>query len=135
MTAEDVLGGHRLVRHEAVLHADTYSCSCKDVGASKMGVTTNWHVHAGHQLDALKSAGYAVVELPKQMTDRSYVAECLRSLPMWTADTAWTCLREPDLIEFEGDNQNVYGDIGIAEARNLAAALLAAADAAESADA
>jgi hypothetical protein len=50
---------------------------------------------------------------------------------MWSPGDAWTCLREPDLIEFEADGQRTYGELSITAARNLAAALLAAAISAE----
>jgi hypothetical protein len=77
---------------------------------------------------SLKAAGYAVVELPKPMKDRSNVADVLRSLPMWSSADAWTCLREPNLIEFEANGQQSYGELNNASARSLAAALLAAAE-------
>lgn len=66
------------------------------------------------------------VKLPEQMENRSNVVDVLRSLPMWLHGDAWTCLREPDSLEFEADNQNVYGELSIESARNLATVLLAA---------
>lgn len=86
-----------------------------------------------HVLEAVAAAGLAVVELPDQMADRDGVAVMLQSLPMWLAGDAWTCLREPDLIEFEADRQNAYGELPVTAAEHLAAALLAAAGHAESA--
>ncbi|WP_131828893.1 hypothetical protein [Mycolicibacterium conceptionense] len=77
--AADVLSQHRLV---VVQSGDIsrYACSCNDSGPCRMGVTTNHLVHSGHQLDALRAAGYAVVRSddiltaisPKPMTGERY---------------------------------------------------------------
>lgn len=81
---------------------------------------------AGVAVEALRDAGYAVVELPDEMTNRSDVVDSLRGLPMWTEGDAWACLREPSLIEFEADGQELHGEIPTHKAVDLAAALLAA---------
>ena len=89
----------------------------------------DWGIVADTLAEAVAAAGLAVIQLPEQMTDRSNVAEGLRHLPMWEVDGAWTCLGET--IEYEADGQSTYGVIGPEAARGLAAALLAAANAAE----
>lgn len=81
--------------------------------------------------DALKAAGYGVVKVASPMRDRSNVAESLKDRPQWLAGDAWTCLLTDGLIEFEADRQQVYGQLSVSDARLLAAALLAAANAAE----
>lgn len=88
---------------------------------------------AAHILAALKAAGIAVVRLPEQMIDRSNVAESIRDRAMWEVGDAWTSLTDnPGEIEFEADDQNTYGCLpSPASARDLATALLAAADATE----
>lgn len=108
---------------------DLRGCTCRDQG-TKIGDDA---AMAEHQAAAVAAAGLAVVELPDQMADRDGVAVMLQSLPMWLAGDAWTCLREPDLIEFEADSQNAYGELPVTAAEHLAAALLAAAGHAESA--
>lgn len=89
-----------------------------------------------HIADVLLSLdGIAIVTLPKQMTDRSNVAEPIRDRPMWQVGDAWTCILRTGEIELEADGQAINGAITSAmEARALAAALLAAAAAAEKAD-
>ncbi|WP_158070631.1 hypothetical protein, partial [Mycobacterium sp. NS-7484] len=82
-------------------------------------------------LKALADERVVAVELPEQMVDRSNVAESLRGEPMWETGGSWTCLTSPDCIEFEAAHQTEYGTLSVREARELAAALLAAADAAE----
>lgn len=120
-TLTEVLAAHR-----------PYGLDCK------CGAPINsdgWWV--AHVLEAVAAAGLAVVELPDQMADRDEVVpevpEVLRGLPMWLAGDAWTCLRKPDVIEFEADRQTVYGELPVSAAEHLAAALLAAAGHAESA--
>ena len=103
-----------------------YRCSC------------GWEQHGddadplAHQADVLLSLeGVAIVALPTLMVDRSNVAESIKDRPMWQVEDAWTCLELADRIEYEAAGQNVFGTLTVTEARALAAALLAAADAAE----
>ncbi|MGV8064588.1 hypothetical protein PJP13_24295 [Mycobacterium kansasii] len=87
-----------------------------------------------HLADVLLSLeGVAIVALPEQMVDRSNVAESIKDRPMWEVGGAWTSLtNNAGEIEFEADSQNTYGCLSSPnEARELAAVLLAAADAAE----
>ena len=93
--------------HEHFEHAD----SCKECGGS----------------------GVAIVALPTLMVDRSNVAESIKDRPMWEVGGAWTSLTDnAGEIEFEADNQNACGCLNSpAEARALAAVLLAASAAAE----
>lgn len=84
--------------------------------------------------EALASAllalpGIAIVAIPAQMHDRSNVAESINDRPMWEIGGAWTSLTDnAGEIEFEADSQNAYGCLSNpAAARDLAAALLAAA--------
>lgn len=78
----------------------------------------------------------AVVEMPPLMEDRSVVAESIREQPMWARNDAWAAVNDEDRIEFEADGQNIYGTLATArDARDLAAVLLAAADAVEQAEA
>ena len=89
---------------------------------------------AEHLADVVLSLeGVAIVALPEQMVDRSNVAESIKDRPMWEVGGAWTSLTDnAGEIEFEADNQNACGCLNSpAEARALAAALLAAADVAE----
>ncbi len=80
-------------------------------------------------INDLREDGYAIVKLPEPMEDRSGVAESLRPQPMWEIDGSWTCLTAPDCVEFEAAHQTEYGTVTVKEARSLAAALLAAAEA------
>lgn len=65
MSPAEVLEHHRLIEGVHRYRGDAvFWCSCEDRGPCVMGITSNWRVHAGHQLDALKAAGYAVVEVP-----------------------------------------------------------------------
>lgn len=85
-------------------------------------------------LGALKAhPRYALVELPELMVDRGNVAESIRDRPMWECGDAWTSLTDNQgEIEFEADRQYAYGSVSRpVGARYLAAALLAAANAAE----
>lgn len=87
-----------------------------------------------HLADVLLSLeGVAIVALPALMVDRSNVAESIKDRPMWEVGGAWTSLTDnAGEIEFETDNQNAYGCLNTPDdARALAAALLAASDAAE----
>lgn len=84
------------------------------------------HSDAERVLAALKEAGFAIVKLPDEMTDRANVASALCDLPMWTEGDAWTCLVEAGLIEFEADGQKAYGQIPTHKAVDLAVVLLAA---------
>lgn len=80
----------------------------------------------------LSLPGIAIVELPPMMEDRSNVAVSIRCQPMWTAGDAWVTVNPDSSIEFEADEQYAYGTLRSPEAaRTLAAALLAAANAAE----
>lgn len=114
MSAAEVLAQHQI--NQWAQHDGWWGCTCDgDVKCD-----------GRHQLDALKAAGYAVVELPAQMTDRANVADSLRALPMWESCTSWACLTAPDCIEFEAAGQTEYGTLTIDEARSLARTLLAA---------
>lgn len=85
-----------------------------------------------HLADVLLSLeGVAIVALPTLMVDRSNVAESIKDRPMWQVEDAWTCLELADCIEYEAAGQTECGTLTVTEARALAAALLAAADAAE----
>lgn len=76
--------------------------------------------------------GIAVVQLPGQMGDREEVPEVIRDRPMWEQRHAWATIEGDGLIYFEnGSGGSGYGTVNAAEARDLAAALLAAADYAE----
>lgn len=107
--------------------AAMYYCDC--------GMATgDYRVWADHMVDVLLSLeGVAIVALPEQMVDRSNVAESIKDRPMWEVGGAWTSLTDnAGEIEFEADDQNANGCLNSpAEARALAAALLAAADVAE----
>lgn len=107
--------------------------SAKEVVVKEMKAQGSQFPNAGATLilDALKAAAYAVVELPEPMEDRSNIPESLRPQPMWELDDSWTCLTAPDCIEFEAAHQTEYGTVTVMEARSLAAALLAAVNAAE----
>lgn len=85
--------------------------------------------------DALLSLpGIAIIELPELMGDRSHVADSIRNQAMWTTGDSWATLNPDTTVEFESDGQKVYGTLaGPADARTLAAVLLAAANAAEQA--
>jgi hypothetical protein len=132
MSAAEVLAQHRLVTRESSLHSNTYSCSCNDAGECAMGVTTNWRVHAGHQIDALKAAGYAVVELPSSCPQPQHWDEaCLG---------AWEAINYgADPVSAWPNNRGGRGSVALPDgsfisadaARDLAGAILAAADAAE----
>lgn len=88
---------------------------------------------AEHVADALLSLpGIAIVELPEQMTDRSVVAESIRNQPMWALNGAWASINDEGEIELEADGQMLCGALASPQdARDLAAVLLAAANAAE----
>lgn len=95
-----------------------------------------WDIVSDHLTEVLLALdGIAVVALPTQMADRSGVAERIRDRPMWLDGDAWASLTDTaGEIEFEADRQNAYGTLSTtADARALAGALLAAADAAEQA--
>ena len=100
-------------------------CRCGEQG------TQGWREHFADVVLSLE--GVAIVALPEQMVDRSNVAESIKDRPMWEVGGAWTSLTDnAGEIEFEADNQNACGCLNSpAEARALAAALLAAADVAE----
>lgn len=107
----------------------TGSCTCGTPADTR-------RLHAAHQLDALKAAGWVVVELPKPVTiPAGWRGE--NCLGAWQGPdcedpvSAWRHGRyDPDAIAMPG------GDfISVDDARALAAALLAAADAAEATDA
>lgn len=86
-----------------------------------------------HLADAILAIpGIAVVELPEQMVDREAVPQAIRHMPMWEQRHAWSTIQCDGLIYFEnGSGGSGYGTVNAAEARDLAAALLAAADYAE----
>lgn len=76
--------------------------------------------------------GIAVVELPELMANLEEVHQSIRHQPMWEQKYAWATIQDDGLIYFENVSGGVaYGKVNPAEARNLAAALLAAADYAE----
>ena len=92
----------------------------------------NFRCHEDHVAEVLLSLeGVAIVALPALMVDRSNVAESIKDRPMWEVGGAWTSLTDnAGEIEFEADNQNACGCLNSpAEARALAAVLLAAAEA------
>ena len=86
----------------------------------------NYPAMARAALNALRAAGYEVVKLPGQMTERENVAESIRNLPMWEVDDSWVCRIDQDDIEIEADGQSLYGTMRVDKAASLAAALLAA---------
>lgn len=75
--------------------------------------------HVAHQLDALRAAGYAVVELPKPDDDSRWHIEDVGDISTYPRGGVGI--------------KNIGNDLVVAdcEARNLAAVLLAAAAAAE----
>lgn len=74
--------------------------------------------------------GIAVVELPEQIgVERDHVAESMRGQDMWEQGQAWVTVENADRIYLEAGT--AYGSMSPAIARDLAAALLAAADHAE----
>lgn len=77
--------------------------------------------------------GIAVVELPELMANREEVPQSIRHQPMWEQKHAWATIQDGDgLIYFENGSDGVaYGTVNPAEARDLAATLLAAAEYAE----
>jgi hypothetical protein len=82
--------------------------------------------------NTLAIPGIAVVELPEPMTNREEVPQAIRHQSMWEQRYAWATIQGDGLIYFEnGSGGSGYGEVDAAEARDLAAALLAAADYAE----
>lgn len=78
----------------------------------------------------LAMPGIAVVELPEPMgAERDHVAESMRDRDMWEQGQAWVTIERVDRIYMEAGT--AYGSVSPAIARDLAAALLAAADHAE----
>lgn len=106
--------------------------SCAGCDWTGFGTLTRTDLsHAAHQLDALKAAGYEVVELPTSSEhndngDREWLAMSAwsahvfaddpRRVHVWDSAHPWNTLPEPVMPQ---------------KARCLAAALLAAANAAE----
>lgn len=86
---------------------------------------------AEHVADAILALpGIAVIELPELMgTERDHVAESMRDHDMWEQGQSWATLERVDRIYMEAGT--AYGSVSPAIARDLAAALLAAADHAE----
>ena len=90
----------------------------------------SWHAHVATAILALP--GIAVVELPELMANREEVPQSIRHQSMWEQRYAWATIQDDDgLIYFENGSGVAYGTVNPAEARDLAAALLAAADYAE----
>lgn len=114
-------------QEDATVNLDSGSdeCRCGEQG------TQGWREHFADVLLSLE--GVAIVALPALMVDRSNVAESIKDRPMWEVGGAWTSLTDnAGEIEFEADKQNAYGCLNSpAEARALAAVLLAASAAAE----
>lgn len=76
--------------------------------------------------------GIAVVELPELMANREEVPQSIRHQSMWEQKYAWATIQDDGLIYFENGSDGVaYGMVNPAEARDLAATLLAAAECAE----
>lgn len=76
--------------------------------------------------------GIAVVELPELMANREEVPQSIRHQSMWEQKYAWATIQDDGLIYFENGSDGVaYGTVNPTEARDLAAALLAAAEHAE----
>lgn len=104
MTAAEVLAQHQ---------SESLRC-CLPCGHQ----SANRADHAAHQVDALKAAGYAVVELPKS----NYSTE--------VGDHRWPTVGIP--IWTTGGGVSIGGiSKSHSEARTIAASILAAADAAE----
>lgn len=106
------------------------TCDCGWVGDTDC--CSEQYIHVADRILAIP--GIAVVELPGYMTDRSNVHESIRHQPMWEKGQAWATIQEggPDegLVYFEIGSSG-YGTVDAVEARDLAAALLAAADRAD----
>ncbi len=125
-----------LAEHGAGFRYDSqnYLCTAKACDGLRFRDEDEHAAHVTAAVLAELEKTHAIVELPAQMVDRSNVAEPLRSLPMWATGRSWTCLRDPETIEYETEDQNIYGIVTPAEARAFAAALLAAVHAARSAE-
>lgn len=106
-----------------------YDAGREECGCGHQGNAT----YREHLADAILAIpGVAVVELPEQMVDREEVPEAIRHQSMWEREYAWATIQDDGLIYFEnGSGGSGYGTVNAAEARDLAAALLAAADFAE----
>ena len=117
MSAEEVIAQHRK------LWTDTIA-SCSGCDWSQFGTITRTDLaHAAHQLDALKAGGYVVVDLPSpsSTSDGRYTA-------------GWDVLGGHDWVRVDcfGRVEDAGGaTYSPDEAREFAAALLAAANHAE----
>lgn len=105
-----------------------YDTGREECGCGRQGSAT----YREHLADAILALpGIAVVELPEPMTDLSNVATMLAKSPNFQVGDSWACLRPDGMVEFETAQQQHYGIVGPQDARDLAAALLAAAEYAE----
>ncbi|ORB93976.1 hypothetical protein LAUMK4_05860 [Mycobacterium persicum] len=124
-----------LLAHTGKRHVGSGAIFCTDGPGGLVHATSpTWREWAEHTANALLSLeGVAIVALPALMVDRSNVAESIKDRPMWEVGGSWTSLTDnAGEIEFETDNQNACGCLNTPDdARALAAALLAASDAAE----
>lgn len=126
MSAAEVLAKHRKLWSDGV-------ASCAGCDWTGFGTLTRTDLsHAAHQLDALKAAGYEVVELPKPHENWD------GSLTAWPVTQHWSGRpdRDGEVSIRPSDGRisatSVSNPCSCAEdARSLAAALLAAANSAE----
>lgn len=120
MSAAEVL--HQHASYGLVVAADGKGLTN---GCTGCGWRGDIDCHAAHQLDALKAAGYAVVKLPKQcIIPTGWGDDCLGAWPSGQDDpvSAW-----PRRQVATPDDKWLDPH----DARELAAALMAAANAAE----
>lgn len=135
MSAQEVVAAHMLAVH--VSHPDYDANPCADqegpfIATPLCRCGRQVEDYPAHLLAALRANGYEVVKLPDQMTDKSSAYYAVRDRPMWLVNDSWTCIDVEGDIEFEAFGQDSIGSgLSPRDARALAAALLAAANAAE----
>lgn len=121
MTAEQVIAQHRKLWRDTV-------AACSGCDWTRFGNLTRTDLaHAAHVLDVLKAAGYAVVALPEPNYAPQFPTE-------WSSATDPTDEWDVWLDGRRNVQVRTQGYATAQGARNLAGALLAAADAVEAAN-
>ena len=117
MSAAQILAQHRKLWRDSI-------AACSGCDWSTFGNLTRTDLaHAAHQIDALKAAGYAVVELPKPDCEATTFDATARGLGIWEFGEGARVAAWSDGYMVD-ENGSALGDLQVVRA--WAAALLAA---------